>query len=392
MRRIPLGFLVALVVCLAASAWAGARSRPTVVMISMDGTRPADLAAGRLPSLARMAERGAIAEKLLPSFPSNTFPNHVTLVTGVAPERHGIVDNRFVDPERGLFDKQDIPTWIDVEPIWSILSRAGILSASFYWVGSEGVWPGGGGPRYWKPFSSRTSEKQKVEQILAWLDLPEPERPRLITSWFHGADHESHDHGPDSDEVVRSLKVQDRALETLLEGIDDRDLWESTTLLVMSDHGMMRPERRVDLGARLEAAGLEARVIGIGGFASVRVAADDAAKAVRIARELGLAAWRRADAPAGLRVANPRFGPVVVMAPRGTAIVYSGLVLTGFHGHAPDVPEMAAILLAMGRGVAPGTRLPEIRNVDVAPTVLRLFGVAVPRFMEGRPIVELSGR
>ncbi len=132
MRRIPLGFFVGLVLCLAASASAG--SRPTVVMISMDGTRPADVAAGRLPSLSRLAERGAIAEKLLPSFPSNTFPNHVTLVTGVAPERHGIVDNTFVDPERGLFQKEDIPSWIDVEPIWSLLARAGIVSASFYWV------------------------------------------------------------------------------------------------------------------------------------------------------------------------------------------------------------------------------------------------------------------
>ncbi len=392
MRRIPLGFLVALVLCLPANAWAGSEAYPSVVMISMDGTRPADLAAGRLPSLSGMAERGAIAERLLPSFPSNTFPNHVTLVTGVAPERHGIVDNTFVDPERGLFQKQDIPNWIDVEPIWSILSRAGILSASFYWVGSEGDWPGGEGPRYWKPFSSRTSETKKVEQILAWLDLPEPERPRLITSWFHGADHESHDHGPDSDEVVRSLKVQDRALQVLLDGITERRLWESMTLLVRSDHGMMVPERRVDLAARLEAAGIEARVIGIGGFASVRVGAEDAGEAVRIARALGLAAWKRAEAPAELRVANPRFGPVVATAPRGTAIVYTGLVLTGFHGHAPDVPEMAAILVAVGRGVAPGTRLPEIRNVDVAPTVLRLLGVAVPDWMEGRPILALSGR
>jgi hypothetical protein len=148
----------------------------------------------------------------------------------------------------------------------------------------------------------------------------------------------------------------------------------------------------VDLGGELEGAGIKARVIGIGGFASVRVEEEDAGKAVRIAKGLGLAAWRRADAPAWLRVANPRFGPVVAMAPRGTAIVYRGLVLTGFHGHSPDVPEMAAILVAAGRGVAPGTRLPEIRNVDVAPTVLRLLDVAVPGWMEGRPIPGLSER
>lgn len=394
MRRIPLALFVALVPCLALGACTApvGRPGPIVVMISMDGTRPADLAAGRLPSLTRLAERGAIAEKLLPSFPSNTFPNHVTLVTGVAPERHGLVDNTFIDPERGLFERQDVPTWIDVEPIWSLLAREGIVSASYYWVGSAGDWPGGSGPRYWKRFSDRTGEAEKVEQILEWLDLPEPRRPRLITSWFHGADGASHRHGPDSDEVVRSLAAQDLALAALIDGIADRGLWEATTLLVVSDHGMMVPQRRVDLVATLGAAGIEARVIGGGGFASVHVSQEDAPRAVDVARGLGLSAWRREDAPAALRVANPRFGPVVVVAPRGTAIVRKGLAKKGFHGHAPDVPEMAAILVAAGRGVAPATRLPEIPNVDVAPTVLRLLGVPVPGWMEGRPIPELSAR
>ena len=96
---------------------------PTVLMISLDGTRPADLAAGRLPAVTALALRGASAERLVPSLPSNTFPNHVTLVTGVAPERHGIVDNSFVDPERGLFQKRDSPTGIQIEPLWAIVPR-----------------------------------------------------------------------------------------------------------------------------------------------------------------------------------------------------------------------------------------------------------------------------
>jgi hypothetical protein len=80
---------------------------------------------------------------------------------------------------------------------------------------------------------------------------------------------------------------------------------------------------------------------------------------------------------------------VVVVAPGGTAIVHEGLELTGFHGHLPDVPQMAAIFVAAGRGIAPGTRLPEVRNLDVAPTLLRLLGAEVPGWMEGRPIAEL---
>ena len=390
MRRIPF-LAVSACLCLAWSAGVAQPSDlpPTVLMISLDGTRPADLTADRLPAVVELAARGGRAERLIPSFPSNTFPNHVTLVTGVAPERHGIVDNAFVDPSRGLFLKQDIPEWIEIEPLWSIAARHGIVSASFYWVGSEGDWPGGAGPRYWEPFSSKTGETEKVEKILDWLDLPEPERPHLITAWFHGADHESHLHGPDSTAVEKSLRGQNAALEVLLAGIAERDLWSSTSLLLVSDHGMMVPERRVDLGAALSGAGLDARVIGIGGFVSVRVEQAQAARAVEIARGLGLSAWRREQAPASLRVANPRFGPVVVVAPRDTAVVYEGLVLTGFHGHPPDVPEMAAVLVAAGRGIAVGARLPAVLNVDVAPTVLALLGLEIPAWMEGRPIEGL---
>jgi arylsulfatase A-like enzyme len=362
---------------------------PTVVMISMDGTRPADLTGDRLPALVDLASRGARAERLIPSFPTNTFPNHVTLVTGVAPERHGIVDNTFVDPELGLFDKKDIPKWIQSEPLWSLVERSGIVSASYYWVGSEGEWPGGRAPRYWKPFSGATGEREKVAQMLAWLDLPEPDRPHLITSWFHGADHAGHHHGPDSAEAKDSLRAQNAALETLLAGIEERGLWPSTTLLVVSDHGMMVPEQRVDLGVALAKAGLAARVIGIGGFVSVRVQDSEAARAVEVARELGLSAWRREDAPERLRVSHPRFGPVVVVAPRGTAVVYEGLVLTGFHGHEPDQPEMSGVLVASGRGIVSGARLGAVHNVDVAPTVLALLGVEVPAWMEGRPIEGL---
>lgn len=400
MRRIP--FLTAAIagVCLArAAALAadvpaaapppGASPPTTVILISMDGTRPADLTKERLPALVYLAARGASAERLLPAFPTNTFPNHVTLVTGVVPERHGIVDNTFVDPKRGLFEKKEIPTWIEVEPIWSLLARQGIASASYYWVGSEGAWPGGEAPRYWKPFSSETGEAEKVRQILAWLDLPESERPRLVTSWFHGADHAGHHQGPDSQAVVRSLRAQSEALQALVHGIATRALWKSTTLLVVSDHGMLVPERRVDLGAALRKAGVEARVVGIGGFVSVLVDDEAADEAVRVARAQGLSAWRREQAPDALGVHNPRFGPVVVVAPRGVAVVHAGLDLVGFHGYPPDVPEMAAILVAFGRGAVPGSRLGVVSNLDVAPTVLALLGVRVPEWMEGRAIASL---
>jgi predicted AlkP superfamily pyrophosphatase or phosphodiesterase len=372
-----------------------AESPSRVILVSLDGTRPADLTTESLPSVVAAAERGARAERLIAVPPSNTFPNHVSLVTGVAPERHGLVNNVFLDPERGVFDKQDIASWIDVEPLWSLLQAAGIESASYYWVGSEEPWRSGRGPRQSKPFSSRTRESAKVAQILAWLDLPADESPRFITSWFHGADHAGHEHGPDSAAVRASLLEQDPAIAALIGGIGARGLWPSTTLIFVSDHGMARAEREIDLHALLAADGIDARVMGIGGFASVDLGRDGredesiAKRAVLLIRAAGLMAHRRVDAPADWRVGNVRFADVVVRAPVGTAIVYRGLDLEGFHGYDPLAQEMSAIFVALGRGVAPGTRLGEVSNLDVAPTVLALFGLAVPDWMEGRPIAAI---
>jgi hypothetical protein len=386
--------------------WLAAEGRarePAVILISMDGTRPQDVTLEDLPTLVAMGRRGAVAERLIPVPPSNTFPNHVSLVTGVAPERHGLVNNVFIDAERGFFEKKEIPAWIETEPLWSILSRHGIVSASYYWVGSEGPWRSGHGPAHWVPFSTRTREKAKVEQILAWLALPEPERPRFITSWFRGADHAGHQHGPGSKQVKETLRAQNHALAALLLGLEERGLLDSTTLIVVSDHGMAAATRRVDLSKALAEAGVAARVLGIGGFASVFLDRRDGARdgegagradprvarVVEIARGLGLMATAREAAPASLRVGHPRFGDVVVRAPVGMAIVYPKIDLIGFHGYDPEHPSMAAIFVAFGRGARPGTRLPPVHSLDVAPTVLALLGVEVPDWMEGQPIAGL---
>ncbi|MBW1684273.1 MAG: alkaline phosphatase family protein, partial [Deltaproteobacteria bacterium] len=259
---------LAIVAALLAGAAASAGA-PTVILLSLDGTPARAARTPALETLSELARRGAAAERLTPVFPTNTFPNHVTLVTGVSPERHGIVNNVFLDPKRGLFRKSDDPTWIEAEPLWSIAARYGIVSASYYWVGSEGPWRSGHGPRYWKRFDASTPDREKVEQILAWLDLePEQERPCLITAWFPGADSAGHRFGPDAPEVWRALERQDAAIGRLVSGLDARRAFEHTTLLVVSDHGMLEVERRVDLDAALDAADLPATVWGGGGFAS----------------------------------------------------------------------------------------------------------------------------
>ncbi len=394
MRRIPreLPALLLALFCATAPAGAAGHADATVILISLDGTSP-EVGLRGLAILREIARRGALARRLVPVFPTNTFPNHVTLVTGVRPDRHGIVDNAFLDPARGVYDKEADPSWIEVEPLWSLLEARGVPTAAFHWVGSEGSWRSGRAPRHWRRFDSDVEEGEKVEQILAWLfEEPASSRPRLVTAWFHGADHAGHLHGPDAPEVAHSLRAQDQALAKLLAGIERHGALATTTLVLLSDHGMARVEARVDLAAALRRAGIRGRVFGGGGCVGVRVegGSDAEAKAVRLARSLGLEAWRRGEAPAELRLGNPRFGDVVALAPPGTAI--GGGRLLGVHGYRPETPRMEALFAAVGGAVPAGLALGDVRGIDVAPTVLSLLGVPIPEWMEGRPIPELAAR
>jgi len=372
-----------------------ASATATVVLISLDGTRPADVTPERLPSLVELARLGARAEGLTPVDPSNTFPSHVSLATGVRPDVHRLVNNTFIDPERGRF-KRDAPhTWIESEPIWSIAERHGIRTATYYWVGSEGPWQGGPGPSETRKFSSRTLEKTKVNRILDWLSPADPaERPRLIMAWFHGADHASHVSGPDSVGVTESLEPQDREIARLVREMQARGLFETTTLIFVSDHGMVESQRRVNLTEELRGAGLRVSVLGVGGFASVVLDKENKtpamiAQAVSLARGVGLEAWPRQEAPADWHVDDPRFGDIVVRAPIGVAIVGPTTRLEGFHGYDAGEPSMAGLLVARGRGVVVGAELGRVSGLAVAPTVLYLLGLPIPKQMKAEPIPGL---
>jgi predicted AlkP superfamily pyrophosphatase or phosphodiesterase len=384
-----------------------AATRPVVVLLSLDGVRHDYPERGGLPAFARMMREGARAEALVPVFPSTTFPNHVSLATGTYPDRHGIVANRFLDPELGEFDYGNDARFLDAEPLWAAAERQGVRAAVFFWVGSETDWRGVGASHRKAPFDSAVRERDKVEQILAWLDLPEPERPGLVMSWWHGADSMGHRFGPDAAPTMRQLRGQDAELLRLIEALDARDAFAFTTLLVVSDHGMIAVTETLDAGAVLEAAGIRARVLQGGAYAHVHLhdPGEREAAVAALAAVPGVSAMAAEEIPEALRCRHPtRNGHVVAFTdpPRMLSRASGNLArwtrvraavgsAVGTHGYDPAVhPEMDGILLAMGRGVAPGARLGRVRAIDVAPTAARLLGIAPPRHAEGTPIAGLG--
>jgi predicted AlkP superfamily pyrophosphatase or phosphodiesterase len=327
----------------------------------------------------------------------------VSIATGTYPDRHGIVDNEFFDRERGAFDKQNDADWIEVEPLWAAAERQGVPAAAYFWVGSETAWHGVAARHRMAPFDSSVPEKRKVEQILAWLALDPPQRPRLVMSWWHGTDRTGHLHGPDDPAVARDLAAQDAELAKLLAALDEREAWSETTLLVVSDHGMTEAREAVPLRATLAAAGVSARIFGSGAVAQVFLAdpAQRARAESALAPLAGVRVWRGDALPDALRLRNPkRTGDLVVAASPPYALSESPLTeraaralagsKRGLHGYDPSLPDMGGIFFALGRGVPAGTRLPPVRAVDVAATVARLLAIAPPAGSEGVPIAGLG--
>ena len=373
-------------------AWPARAAEPVVILLSWDGVRHDLPDRARTPALDRVAQSGTHAA-LRPVFPTNTFPNHVSLATGTFVDRHGIVGNVFEDRERGRYRYSNDASWIEAEPIWAAAERQGVRAASFFWVGSETDWRGRGASYRRAPFDTKLGEDEKVDQILAWLDLPAAERPGLIVSWWHGADHAGHERGPDHADVVRALERQDVQLLRLLEGLDVRGAWDDTTLIIVSDHGMSAARGSVEVLGPLRAAGIGARLIAAGGCGYLLL--EEPTQASRAAALLngvaGLEAWPSAQLPQELRAYFPgRSGDVVVLTapPRAISRPRRGQAdrVRGMHGYRPDHPDMAAIFYAMGRGVPQGAPLSSPRTIDVAPTAAHLLGIAPPSQSEGTPL------
>lgn len=376
-----------------------------VLMVSFDGFRSDYPQRWDLTNFQRLAREGASAVSLIPVYPSKTFPNHYTLVTGLYAGNHGLVDNSFhsrLTGENygiGIREAVEDSRYYGGLPLWQYLQNYGIKTASYFWVGSEAL-IAGRYPDYYERYDALVNNETRIDQVLAWLALPDATRPRFITLYFSFVDSVAHDTGPLSLQTKSAALLADELLGKLLDGIDALPV--EVDLLVVSDHGMSEvmhdAEHYIDAGT----LGVSAEdVTMIVSQTQAQLYVDDAGDIEEIyqalkPQEQHFTVYRKQETPAHWHYStHANVGDILIVADPGYVITDSleaeltrhrGAIgsVYGVHGFdARDDKDLQGIFYARGPSIKSGVALEAFENVHVLPLITALFGVPAPDGIDG---------
>jgi alkaline phosphatase D len=375
---------------------AAAEKAHYLVLVSLDGFRWDYAARDGAKHLLALGKAGAWAPQgMLPSYPSLTFPNHFTIVTGLYPEHHGLVANSFYDEGRkaryGTSDTSAVTdgSWYSGTPIWSLAESQGMRTAVLFWPGSEAE-IAGYRPTWYAKYDAKTErteavEQARIEDTVGLLKLSEGERPHFIAMYFSEPDHEGHQYDPDAPETKAAVLKMDAIIGKLKAALDKTKL--PIDLVVVSDHGMAKVEGGwISLDEFADLARFE--TVGSMLYGETE---EDRAKAYNALKHASsqFFVYRRKDVPAGLHYSgNAREGDPVIVATGPYAIRAKKPVegsmdhppQAGGHGYDPRImPEMKAIFFAAGPDILPGVNLQPFENVNLLAWMAHMLGLTAPK-------------
>lgn len=368
--------------------------QPTVLLISVDGFRPHYLEVASAPVLRELAASGVRAKWMIPVFPTKTFPNHYSIVTGLYAENHGVVGNTMYDPE---FDevftmrkRKEVSNgrWWGGEPVWITAEKQGQRSAPFFWPGSEAE-ISGVRPTYWRPFDGNLRYTDRVNQVLAWLDLPRHDRPTFVTLYFEGVDNAGHRYGPVFPAVDTAIADIDEALGTLFDGLKVREIFDKVNIMVVSDHGMsgVSSQRSVNLDDMIDLKGL--RVIDYGAVVLLWPPAEKVETIYEKLRNFNthISVYKKSEIPARFHYRNHRrIAPLVLITDDGWTITRSGGQSAwrtrdhgGNHGFDNQLESMRATFIAHGPAFKSGVLVEPFENIHLYSLMTHVLGLRPAR-------------
>lgn len=369
-------------------AAAATTAPPKLLLISIDGLRADALDRGLTPNLQRLIDGGVRARWMTPSYPSLTFPNHYTLVTGLRPDHHGIVNNSMDDAILGRFELSNRDAvitsgWWGGEPIWVGAENVGVRTATTSWPGSESEIRGVR-PSQWRVYDDKEPLEQRAGTVLDWLSQTDADAPRLTTLYMEHVDKAGHNYGPESKQYAEAIVRADQIIGQVLDGLQQRGLASTTNVIVVSDHGMASVADGHVIATESMVDPAIARNVSQGqsvGFAPLPGRETDAERAL-LGRHAHYECWKKENLPPRWHYGtHPRVPAIVCAMDEGWDALHREKIAKrakqdrGSHGYDNALPSMRAVFVAGGPSFRQGLVIDGFDNVDVYPLLAHLLQV-----------------
>ncbi|KAK4765742.1 hypothetical protein SAY86_026832 [Trapa natans] len=375
--------------------------RPVVLLVSSDGFRFGYQFKTDTPNIRRLIANGTEAEEgLISVFPTLTFPNHYSIVTGLYPAYHGIINNYFVDPHTG--DQFNMgshePKWWLGEPLWETVVNHGFRASTFFWPGSEvnkGSWTCP--EEFCKFYNGSVPFEERVDTVLSYFDLPADEMPVFLTLYFEDPDHQGHKVGPDDPEITEAVARVDRMIGRLIKGLEKRGVFDDVNIIMVGDHGMvgtcdkkliflddLKPWVQVPKDWIQSYTPLLAIRPPLGVSPSdVIEKMNEGLRSGKVANGKYLKVYLKEDLPSRLHyVASDRIAPIIGLIAEGFKVEQTKSnrkECGGAHGYDNSVFSMRTIFIGHGPNFAQGRKVPSFENIqiyNVITSILKIQGAA----------------
>ncbi|OCQ22260.1 phosphodiesterase [Pseudoalteromonas luteoviolacea] len=368
------------------------KDEQSVVLISLDGFRWDYIEKHDAKTIAQIANKGVRASHMRPVYPTKTFPNHLSIITGLLPSNHGIIDNYFCNKRReacykmgnGLQDS----TWLNGIPLWNLAELQGVKAATYFWPESDARF-NGRTPSYYMHYSKHGSYQKRVDQIIAWLQLESTQRPKFIAGYFSLVDDMGHDFGPDAKETYDAVQVVDKLIGQLWTR-SQTEVAHDVNLILVSDHGMVsvEPNKTIVLSeldfdfddfevkngttrvhlykkphSNVDIAQLKKYFSKVGGKRFEVLSHD-------ILEERGVV------------IDNTTAEIIIEATPPYAFGTNKQITSKGAHGY-PYSKDMAAMFVAHGPAFKQGVKLSEVNNLDIYPTIANILGLKLLSKIDG---------
>ena len=363
-------------------------SKPYVILISADGFRSDFTELYDATFLKTILKKGVRANFMTPAFPSLTFPNHYSIVTGLYPSHHGLVDNTYFDKASGLEyrmgNKQMVGEgkWYGGTPLWVLAEKQKMLSASFYWVASEADIQNTR-PTYYYVYNEKIEIASRIKAVKDWLSLPEDQRPHMITFYFPQVDHEAHTYGPNDPHVAAAVQFVDSSVNALQASLATLNL--PINYIFVSDHGMTKVdnEKTLSMPAAIDTAAFKVPW----GDALIHLYAKDATKIQStyeaLKKDTSITVYKLDETPAYWHSKSSddkynRLGDMIVVPHLPKVFNFSTRKTTpGKHGFDNHTVDMRATFMAWGPAFKSGLQISDFENVNVYPLVAKILGLQI---------------